>query len=153
MSELPKCMHRGDNLPNGRLVCRHPQLAVPDGVDQATCDECRAAGVFFNQPPRDMTPHIMRNKRPHLLSRVWNLSRSLKAFVDDGFTTVDKAQYARRMALCNACDQRWNDDCKICGCRLSWKARGRAFACPLGKWLAVVSDAPNEPEEPAQRQP
>lgn len=150
MSDLPPCMHRGEALGNGRMACHHPQLAVPDGVDAATCEECRAAGVFCNRPPRDMASHILRNKRPHLLSRVWNLTRSLKAFVDDGFTTVDEAQYKRRLELCNACDQRWNDDCKICGCRLSWKARGRAFSCPLGKWLAVVepSEDPPAPSEP-----
>jgi len=145
MSKLPKCMHRGAPLENERWECHHPQLAVPDGVDARTCDECRAAGLFCNKPPRDLQPQIIRNKRPHLLSRVWNLARSLKAFADDGFTTVDKAQYERRMRLCHECPQRWNDDCKICGCRLSLKARGRAFSCPLGRWLAVVdADTPDE---------
>lgn len=142
MDAYPTCMHRGPLLPNGRRACTHPQLATPEGVDLATCDECRATGLFCNQPPRDLSPQIMRNKRPHLLSRVWNLSKSLKSFVDDGFTTVDRAHYERRLRICHACPQRWNDDCKLCGCRLSLKARGRAFSCPLGKWLAVVRPDP-----------
>ncbi|MBL8788274.1 MAG: hypothetical protein JNJ59_25495 [Deltaproteobacteria bacterium] len=148
MSALPTCRHRGPTLPTGRRICHHPQLAVPEGVDQATCDECRATGLFCDQEPRDLTREILRNKRPHLLSRVWNLTRSLKAFVGDGLTTVDKAQYQRRLELCHACPERWNDDCKICGCRLSWKARGRAFGCPLGKWLAVVEPSGGEPRGP-----
>ncbi len=136
--KLPTCYHRGEALGPDLFVCGHPQLAVPDGVDFKTCRECAAAGVFCNKKPRDMSSDIKRNRRPHLLSRVWNLSRSLTAFVSDGLTTVDREQYERRLAICDACDQRWNDDCKICGCRLSLKARGRAFSCPLGKWLAVA---------------
>jgi hypothetical protein len=150
MAAFPTCRHRGDELPNGRLACRHPQLLVPDGVDQRTCDECRAGGIFCDKPPRVIEPLVMRNKRPHLLSRVWNFAQSMKAFVDDGFTTVDRAQYERRMRLCNACPQRWNDDCKLCGCRLSLKAQGRAFACPIGRWLAVASPT-GEPAEGGAR--
>lgn len=144
MSELPTCFHRGEALGGGRFRCRHPQLRVDDGVDLRTCVECRAAGVFCDKPAVDMAPHVLRNKMPHLLTRVWNLTRALGAFVQDGARTVDKGQYARRLALCDACPERWNDDCKICGCRLSLKARGRAFACPLGHWVGAASEGPPE---------
>jgi len=144
-------MHRGPALAEGRFRCGHPQLAVPSGVDQSTCDECRATGIFCNRPPRELQREVMRHRRPHLLSRVWNLARSLKAFADDGFTTVDAAQYERRMRICHACPQRWNDDCELCGCRLTLKARGRAFSCPLGHWLAVVEPAQEPTEDRAPR--
>ncbi len=145
--KLPSCYHRGEAVGEGRFACEHPQLAVPGGVDRKTCRECAAAGIFCNRAPRDMKAVTARNRRPHLLSRVWNLSRSLRSFVSDGMTTVDPAQYERRLAICNGCEQRWNDDCKICGCRLSLKARGRAFSCPLGLWLAVASE--DDPEHKA----
>lgn len=144
MTEFPTCFHRGEPMRPGWHFCRHPQLRVDRGVDLRTCTECDAAGVFCNRPPRDMTSDVMRNKKPHLLSRVWSLARSMRAFASDGLTTVDEAQYLRRLQICDACDQRWNDDCKICGCRLSLKARGRAFSCPLGHWLGVAS--PDEPD-------
>lgn len=141
MSELPTCFHRGDLLRPGRYSCGHPQLRVEAGVDARTCTECAAAGLFCNREPKDMSSHVMRNKKPHLLSRVWNLTKSMRVFVADGLTTVSEDQYRRRLEICDGCDQRWNDDCKICGCRLSLKARGRAFSCPLGHWLAVASVA------------
>lgn len=155
-SELPRCRHR-EEVGEGRWRCAHPQLRVDGGVDLRTCIECRAAGVFCDKPAVDMATHVMRNKMPHLLSRVWNLTRALGAFVQDGARTVDKAQYARRLARCDACPERWNDDCKICGCRLSLKARGRAFTCPLGHWIGVGDDpAPaasgEEPREGAPRE-
>lgn len=140
MSKLPTCYHRGEVLRPGFHVCGHPQLAVPDGVDARTCKECAAAGIFCNKSPKDMEAEIMRNKKPHMMTRVWNLAKSMRAFVADGMTTVDEAQYKRRLEICDCCAQRWNDDCKICGCRLSLKARGRAFSCPLGLWLGVASD-------------
>ncbi len=146
MTEFPTCMHRGEPIRPGWHRCGHPQLRVDRGVDLRTCSECHAAGVFCNRPPRDMTTDIMRNKKPHLLSRVWSLARSMRAFANDGLTTVDETQYLRRLEICDACDQRWNDDCKICGCRLSLKARGRAFSCPLGYWLAVASPDGADPD-------
>jgi len=140
MSELPTCFHRGAPVRPGAFACNHPQLRVEHGVDLRTCIECAAAGVFCNKAPKDMQAEIMRNKKPHMMTRVWNLAKSMRAFVADGMTTVDEAQYQRRLEICDGCEQRWNDDCKICGCRLSLKARGRAFSCPLGLWLAVAGD-------------
>ena len=140
MSELPTCYHRGDLLRPDWYACNHPQLRVDSGVDARTCSECHAAGLFCNRAPRDMETQIARNRKPHLLSRVWSLAKSMRAFVNDGMTTVDEAQYQRRLEICDGCNQRWNDDCKICGCRLSLKARGRAFSCPLGSWIGVASD-------------
>ena len=76
-------------------------------------------------PPSDFPP---------LHRQAWNLARSLAAFVADGCTTVNSEQYQARLAVCDACDQRRGSRCLKCGCRLAWKARGRAFQCPLDKW-------------------
>jgi hypothetical protein len=71
---------------------------------------------------------------PPLHRQAWNLARSLASFVADGCTTVAKEQYQCRLAICDTCDQRRGNRCLVCGCRLSLKALGRAFECPLGKW-------------------
>ena len=74
---------------------------------------------------------------PPLHRQAWNLARSLADFVADGLKTLSKEEYEARLKICDACDQRRGNRCLVCGCRLSLKARGRAFQCPLGKWPAV----------------
>jgi hypothetical protein len=74
---------------------------------------------------------------PPLPRQAWNLARSLADFVADGMKTVTKEQYQRRLEICDACDRRRGNRCLECGCRLSLKARGRAFRCPIGKWPDV----------------
>lgn len=71
---------------------------------------------------------------PSLPKQAWNLARSLADFVADGCKTVDDATYKVRLEVCDGCDQRNGNRCLKCGCRLSLKAKGRAFRCPLGKW-------------------
>ncbi len=71
---------------------------------------------------------------PSLRRQLWNLAGALTDFVSDGCTTVSEDQYRQRLAICDTCEHRRNHRCGKCGCRLRWKARGRAFRCPLGKW-------------------
>lgn len=71
---------------------------------------------------------------PPLHREAWNLARALADFVADGCTTVSQEEYAERLAVCDTCDQRRGNRCRVCACRLSLKARGRAFQCPLAKW-------------------
>ncbi len=71
---------------------------------------------------------------PPLREQAWNLVRSLADFVADGCKTVSEDQYRQRLEICDGCDQRRGNRCRQCGCRLSLKARGRAFRCPLSKW-------------------
>jgi len=74
---------------------------------------------------------------PPLRRQVWNLARSLADFLADGCKTLTQEQYRARLEICDRCDQRRGNRCLKCGCRLSLKARGRAFKCPLGKWPIV----------------
>ena len=71
---------------------------------------------------------------PSLPRQAWNLARALAGFVADGCKTVTEEQYRRRLEICDGCDQRRGNRCTKCGCRLSLKARGRAFRCPSDKW-------------------
>ena len=79
----------------------------------------------------------MTQRPPSLARQAWNLAQSLADFVADGFKTVSEEQYRQRLEICDACDQRRNNRCMQCGCRLSLKARGRAFKCPESKWPDV----------------
>jgi hypothetical protein len=82
-----------------------------------------------NKPPSSSP-----RKPPPLPRQAWNLARSLADFVADGCRTVTPDEYRRRLEICDACDHRRANRCLKCGCRLSLKARGRAFQCPEGKW-------------------
>lgn len=77
---------------------------------------------------------------PTIAKMAWNLAGSLAAFVADGLTTVDADEYQRRLAICDACEERTGKNanrCAKCGCFIAAKAMGRAWTCPLGKWLPV----------------
>jgi hypothetical protein len=74
---------------------------------------------------------------PPLHRQAWNLARSLAEFLADGCKTLTEEQYLARLDVCDSCDQRRDNRCLKCGCRLSLKARGRAFKCPLAKWPSV----------------
>lgn len=74
---------------------------------------------------------------PPLARQAWNLATALAAFVADGFKTIDKEQYQKRLEICNGCESRRDNRCLKCGCRLSLKARARAFQCPADKWPEV----------------
>jgi hypothetical protein len=80
---------------------------------------------------------LRRLRPPPLAKQAWNLVRSLADFVADGCKTVTADQYRQRLEICDACDQRRDNRCMKCGCRLSLKARGRAVKCPLEKWPSV----------------
>lgn len=135
---VPPCRHRGESpVSPGRFACKHPQVYNPDGVSEADCAACRAAGVFFDSPPLTHAPIVKRTVDKTMWSRPWNLAKALKDFVADGCKTLSVEDYQRRLEICAACPHRERNTCGICGCRLSLKARGRAFQCPLDKWPRI----------------
>ncbi len=80
-------------------------------------------------------------RMPSLAQQAWNLASSLADFVADGCRTVSPEDYQQRLEICDGCDQRRDNRCLKCGCRLQLKARGRAFRCPLGKWPPIQDPA------------
>lgn len=91
-----------------------------------------------NQEPRAHSASARRDQRPpSLVRQAWNLAESLASFVADGCHLVTAEQYRQRLEICDACEARRDNRCMKCGCRLSLKARGRAFQCPAGKWPDV----------------
>jgi hypothetical protein len=80
---------------------------------------------------------VDRKRPPRLSRQAWSLAQSLAAFAADGLKRVDVDQYRQRLEICDRCDRRRGNRCLDCGCRLSLKARGRAFKCLVGKWPDV----------------
>jgi len=77
---------------------------------------------------------------PRLVTRAWNLTKALAAFVADGIATVSKEEYERRLGICDGCvppdGWRVGAVCRHtgCGCYIAVKAKGRAWKCQVGKW-------------------
>ena len=83
-----------------------------------------------------MTASKPQGQFPRLPQQVKNLAGALADFLADGCTTASEETYRQRLEICQTCEHRRGQRCVKCGCRLRWKARGRAFQCPLGKWPA-----------------
>ena len=75
---------------------------------------------------------------PPLVVQAASLFQAAVAFVGDGCALVEDAEYRRRLDVCRNCDRRTGRRCAACGCWIGLKARGRAFACPLGRWEQQV---------------
>jgi hypothetical protein len=98
---------------------------------------CRTEPESFALWEAETARRLEREQRgspPTALQKAWNLAQSLAAFVADGMHTVSTDEYRRRLAICNACAERDDTTCRVCGCHLPLKAQGRAFDCPLAKW-------------------
>ncbi|MBI2477356.1 MAG: hypothetical protein HYV60_01500 [Planctomycetia bacterium] len=90
-----------------------------------------------NQQP---THRPQSERPPSLMRRTWNLAGSLASFLADGCKALTKEEFQSRLKVCETCDQRRGNRCLKCGCRLSLKARGRAFQCPLNKWPTLTDE-------------
>lgn len=103
----------------GRYVC-----AVCGFRDQANPD----------RPFRRQCPGGGRAQMPSLGRRAWSVTAALGQFVADGLHFVDKAEYRRRLDICDRCEHRGGDWCHACGCSLTVKAKGRVWQCTFHKW-------------------
>jgi hypothetical protein len=100
------------------------------------CRRCGAVVESSHSPARIRRRCPAGGDAPGVGRRAWNVLRAAAAFVADGLRTVTAEEYHARLAICDTCPQRRDDTCAVCGCRLTLKARGRAWRCPLGKWQA-----------------
>lgn len=133
MPAIPQCEFREKTPTPSLYYCRHIKVRTDGHI--VTNDICANCSVH-NQPcPNPRPLNYIESKTPPPLARqAWNAAKSIKNFVADGMKTVSTEDYAARLSICDECEDRRGDRCLQCGCRLSWKARGRAFDCPLGKW-------------------
>lgn len=69
-----------------------------------------------------------------LLEKAAALKESTVVHMKDGIRRTTKDQKQARMDICNACDKREGNICKVCGCFLTLKTTWKSSECPLGKW-------------------
>lgn len=133
---LPECDYRVDLGDPREFFCQHTRVHVRDSIVHAgICSQCTMRNVeCFDPRPAPDSLEQARTAPPPLPRKVWNLSKSLAAFVADGMRFVSRDEYRARLEICDSCPERDGNRCRQCGCRLSLKARGRAFECPLAKW-------------------
>lgn len=149
MTELPECDYRVPTDEPRVFFCRHARVhSAGNRVTPAVCRICAQRTVPCETPrpvpkPGEEPPPP---RPPSLFQKAWNVAKATAAFVADGLATVDAAEYHRRLSICDSCKERRGNRCLKCGCRLALKARGRAFACPLGKWKADDDSAATQPE-------
>lgn len=129
----PECNYRGETGLPLTYYCRHER--VHTGGNIITAEICRVCSVR-NIPCKNPRPENYLEQRgpPRLAMQAWNLAKAMASFVADGLTTVSQEEYSVRLAVCGTCERRVEDRCLECGCKLSWKARGRSFGCPISKW-------------------
>lgn len=139
MPRSPPCDCRVATDERNVFLCRHPKVhARGNRVESAICAICTLAACPCPEP-RTISVDEPADERhpPPLYVQAWNLATSLAAFAADGFRTVTKEQYRQRLEICDACPERRGTQCLKCGCRLAWKATGRAFQCPLNIWPPI----------------
>ena len=73
---------------------------------------------------------------PPLRTQVATFLKAMAKFAGDGFRVVDGEEFSRRVGICEGCSRfdRRRGRCRVCGCYGKIKAKGRAWACPKGKW-------------------
>lgn len=139
MLHLAPCDWRNETEETGVYYCRHSKIHTRNNlVTTAHCRMCRWRTESC-EDPRPEVNDLSHAASPTYAQIIWNLSESLAAFAADGFTTVNAAEYAERLRICNGCEQRDGGSCRLCGCLLKLKAQGRAFECPAGKWSKANS--------------
>ncbi len=106
-----------------------PLQATANAVARSTSGRLDAAGDHAAPPSSSGQPAF-----PPLTIQAANLFQASVAFVGDGCAVVDDAEYRQRLETCRTCERRVGKRCTACGCWINVKARGRAFACPLGRW-------------------
>ena len=144
MSHLPECELRVeiDHADHpGKFYCRHTRVRTRGNLVSAEiCRLCTQRTVPSPEPrPLPTSEDLLPKQAPPLGRQLWNFAKAVTDFVADGMKTVSAEEYAERLAICDECPERQDNRCLECGCRLSLKAQGRAFECPLGKWPAHVS--------------
>ncbi len=149
MSHIPECEYRVPIEGSKKFYCRHTRVhARGNQVTAEICRLCTQRTVACPDPRPLPTPEdLVLKEAPPLKRQLWNFTKAITEFVADGLKTVSQEEYAARLAICEDCEERRGNRCLKCGCRLSWKARGRAFQCPLEKWpIQESSESEAEPE-------
>ncbi len=116
----------------------------PGRCDSSHCDSCVRGGPYDASQCR--VCWLYHNSAEHRLSwagpagvaaRARNFLAASAGHLLAGLPVLTDEEYGLRMDACRSCDafEAAADSCKVCGCRLSVKARWAEQDCPLGKWV------------------
>lgn len=122
MSKCPDCPIAGACVaerPDHRWACKFATGSDSERIWLAN-QSARVQGL----PPPEYPP---------LAQQAVNALKAAGRFVKSGLKTVGKAEYERRLAICEACDQYDAEKkrCRECGCRTEYKLRMASEHCPL----------------------
>ena len=101
--------------------------------------------TVLTRDPRD------KKKLPGVIQMAANFTKTIAEYVSDGMTNVSKSELESRLSECTMCEFRNNEQCGICGCFMSSKAKMRTASCPLGKWHALNTLKNTEAEGAEQK--
>jgi len=73
-------------------------------------------------------------KLPSKIEMAKNLAIAVKDHIKEGAENVAADLLEKRLEACSVCEFRNNDQCSVCGCFVSKKAKWKEQQCPLGKW-------------------
>ncbi len=69
-----------------------------------------------------------------LIEKAKAFKESAVVNIQNGAKRTSKEEKQARMDICNSCDKRQDNICKVCGCFLTLKTTWKSSECPLGKW-------------------
>jgi len=126
--QCPGLNCKWQRIAKGRWQCQHCQAQHVDARNNARGEIPPPCGKF--QACRATT-----------LQQVKNYATSLARWVSSGMPQRSDAEVARIYEICRACEHFADNQCSLCGCRVStdgagWrnKIRMATEKCPIGKW-------------------
>ncbi len=138
ISKLPSCEYRVEIENTNVYGCRHQRVFSPGHkVTPSICLSCKVR-LSACESPRSIDEVKNPKNFPSLVRRGRNFAQAATDFVADGCRTLEDKDYQLRLIICKTCESRNGDYCRECGCKLSLKAKGRVFQCPLGKWPDIT---------------
>lgn len=91
-----------------------------------------------NRPEyRDMWDKLVKQETPEelsLLQKAAAFKDSAAVHLENGRQRTTQEEKQARLDICNPCEYRDGNICKLCGCFLSMKATWRTSECPAAKW-------------------
>lgn len=106
-----------------------------DGLETAYSSKCTDAASVQSQ---DLSAAML--KAPNFFVKGWNFGKHMAWAAWNGFPQASKETIKQRLSICEACEHREDEHCKLCGCKcelknhLMNKLAHAGTTCPIGKW-------------------
>lgn len=81
--------------------------------------------------------HWSDSPEPGLIEKAVNFTGAIVKHIASGGKKATPEQLKERLTICDGCEQKKGNSCKLCGCALSIKASWTTQKCPLDKWPPI----------------